>query len=156
MAGKGFFKNKEELRRKMIVGGSLFVGFIFLFGIVATALFYQMPSDEANSPKDYEALFSSAWVHGELLDEEKAYLINTGRTIVTYHYTGSPGNLELEGIISDMKGQAILERIPSEKKYLRLESFRGETVVNNLAIESIYIGLCDVLYYPPPDCAVFQ
>jgi hypothetical protein len=148
------FKSREKRKQ--------FLMWLFLLMILASVFAFTIGTaflSASNQPKietekDMIEKFSNQRIFDDnLTDKEKWFLINRGITIGTYYYNNSPDFFELEDFVNRLKGQLILERINANETKLELISGRDSVVLENLSKENILNSLCDVLYYPPPDCS---
>ena len=131
-----------------LVFGSVFA---FTFGV---AFLSSVPQEKIETEQEMMEKFLKKRIFDENLTErEKWFLISGGFTIATYHYTTSPEFFELENFVNMLDGQLIVERIKSKERKLELVSARNSVVIENLTKENLFNALCQVLYYPPPDCS---
>jgi len=147
-----FLKSRERRRQFL-----MYIFLIFTFGAVfaftfGTAFLSSAPQSE--SEQDIINKFSKKRIFdGNLTDKEKWYLINRGFTIATYYYTDNPEFFELEEFVDILEGQLIVERIKAKETKIELVSARNSVIIENLSRENLFNALCNVLYYPPPDCS---
>jgi hypothetical protein len=156
MAGK-FLKGKKDWSRIVVL--------IFVFSVIilflAEIIFIPLSSKRdvgtnAASTDDFAKKFNQTHIFENLTQEEKSYLIGNGMTVATYNYTDSPQFFELENMVNEFSGQVILERAKSDKREIVFQSMRDTSTVENMTKENIFLALCDVLEYPPPDCAAIE
>ncbi|MGC9310265.1 MAG: hypothetical protein ACP5E4_00920 [Candidatus Aenigmatarchaeota archaeon] len=150
-----FLGGREERRKKLFVYFALSVGLLFLIEIVTLPMMYQDVSTEGQNTVNNVQKFEKTWIFGNLTDDEKAYLIDKGRTVATYSYTTAPGFFELEQLVGELEGQMVLSRVSSGKNEVEFASLRDTVTVKNLTFENMFVSACEVLYYPPPDCSSF-
>jgi hypothetical protein len=148
------FKSKEKKRQFLMtiflfmIFGSVFA---FTFG---TAFLSATSQPKVETEQDMINKFSKKRIFDEnLTDKEKWFLISRGITIATYYYNTTPEFFELEEFVDILEGQLILERIKANETKLELVSARNSEILENLSKENLFNALCDVLYYPPPDCS---
>jgi hypothetical protein len=156
MAKGRFFKTRQDMMRIVILIFVFGVIILFLAEIIFIPLSQSNPGDATNTPVDYSKKFNTTWVFDNLTPDEKNYIISQGSTLAVYNYTDSPSFFELENIVTQFKGQIILERSKSDKRELTLQSMRDTRNIENMTTENIFAGLCDVLEYPPPDCTSLE
>jgi hypothetical protein len=156
MAGK-FLKGKKDLSRIIVLIFVFSVIILFLAEIIFIPLSSSRDTGVASvNTDDFAKKFNQTWIFENLTAEEKSYLIGSGMTVATYNYTDSPQFFELETIVNEFSGQVILERAKSDKREIIFQSMRDTSTVENLTKENIFLALCGVLEYPPPDCASIE
>lgn len=149
------FWKKKDYRKKILVWFAVAVGLLFAIELIALPLSYRDVSDDGQNMVNYGKKFEESWIFENLSEEEQYYVLSSGMTLATYHYANSPNNFDLEQIVTELEGQVILNRVSGDDVSLEFESVRGSSTPQNMTLESIFASLCDVLYYPPPDCTSF-
>ena len=151
-----FFKNKEKRKQFFILFFTVLISMVFILEIVTFPLMYREPKTETKTEKELIKKFSKQWIFDEkLTEQEEEFLIQRGLTIMSYYYLDN-NSFELESIVKSLNGQVILEKIKSNETKLELKSLRNSISLENLSEIRIFEGLCDTLYYPPPDCSSFS
>ncbi len=153
---KKLFKNKEKRKQFIMVFFAILVGGVFLLEIIAIPLMYKEPETNIETPEEIAEKFKTQWIFEEnLTEQEKQFMIQKGFTIATYYYTSDGGFFELEELVKSLEGQVILEKMKSDETKLELDSIRDFVIITDFNHKTIFKGLCDTIYYPPPDCASF-
>ncbi len=135
---------------------ALLVGGGFLMEIIAIPLMYKEPETNMETPEEIAEKFQKQWIFEEnLTEQEKQFMIQKGFTIATYYYTSEESFFELEELVKSLKGQVILEKVRSNETKLELNSVRDSIIITDFSHKTIFKGLCDTIYHPPPDCASF-
>lgn len=153
---KKLFKDKEKRKQFVMALFALLVGGAFLLEIIAIPLMYKEPETNLKTPEEIAEKFQKQWIFEEnLTKQEKQFLIQKGITIATYYYTSKSDFFELEELVKSLEGQVILEKIKANETKLELNSIRDFIIITDFSHKTIFKGLCDTIYYPPPDCASF-
>jgi len=157
-----FFKNKEKRKQFLIFSFTILIGAVFILEIIAFPLMYKEPSSKRKTPEELAKKFSNQFIFDEnLTEQEKDFLLQRRITILSYYYSNNTENaFEPESIVNTInfqnpRGQLIMEKIKSNETRVELNSLRNTIVIKNLTYNNLFKGLCDTLYYPPPDCASF-
>ncbi|RLJ01128.1 MAG: hypothetical protein DRP06_00060 [Candidatus Aenigmatarchaeota archaeon] len=153
---KKLFRNREQRKKFIMVFFAVLVGGVFLLEIIAIPLMYKEPETNIKSPEELAEKFKTQWIFEEnLTEQEKQFMIQKGVTIATYYYASESGFFELEDLVKSLEGQVILEKVKSDETKIELESIRDFVIITDFKEETLFKGICDTIYYPPPDCASF-
>jgi len=157
-----FFKKKKKRKQFFILFFTVLISMIFILEIVAFPLMYREPKIETKTEKELIKKFSNQFIFDEkLTEQEKDFLLQRRITILSYYYSNNTKNaFEPESIVNSInsqnpRGQLIMEKIKSNETRVELNSLRNTIVIKNLTYNNLFKGLCDTLYYPPPDCSSF-
>jgi len=127
---------------------------IMLVSSLATQRFYY--------PSARIALPEKSIIDYQLTPEQEIYLIQKGYTVILFKYSLTCDNcLDVKTSLeqfttSDNRHQIILEEIesPVDVSNITISSMKGEENLINATIENVTDTLCEILIYPPVECAL--
>lgn len=100
-------------------------------------------------------------IDGELDSITESEYYRKGFTIMKFYYSDDSIIHEINQlpdmtITPDSSYQLIVEKIPDSETYARITGPYGEEEIRNVSSQAILESLCNMLYYPPIECALMS
>lgn len=140
---------------------AIFFGLLML-GSTATYAILQAYNFFGTGARQQSTLPSSYIVNGKLSDTQEQLIEQNQGTVVQFYYSGDcleclQQRSTLESVVSQNNGQIYLEEIQTQStpaQNIIMKSYKDSKFLTNASLNDIQNAFCDVLLYPPADCAL--